>query len=400
MTGLGVAFIVWCVTGPVELRGRETPPADPPGMEVVAVSDEGVALGYAPSPDASIPGAPPAAPRVALIIGWDRVSSVTGPLADQSARYRDTADRAWRARTRLERGDAIRAEPLFEDLFSAYRGQSGATAAVVAEGLLRCRLRRGAHVAAVEAWAGLLRASPADQTGLPPVLHSSWAAEAGLSGVIDPDTGLIPAIPPIWLGPAAARVLDSSVGNAALDAQPADSPPGSSPPPSDKAALLWSLYVAAARFEAGLPAAIPASDSTDSGVLLVRLIVLARAGDGPQRAAARDALRARMTKGAPEWVEAWCRAAIGRSLVREDDLRRRQLGVVELLQLPARFGKVHPYLAGMALAEASATLRSMGDAAGADALRAELSDTFKNHPVLDWEPMRTRAAPRPPAPVK
>ena len=80
--------------GQVELRGGEQTPAG----DVVAVTDEGVGLGAS---GAAAGGAP------ALVIGWDWVKVVRGPMSAKAAPFAPSADDAWRARTRLERGDLI-----------------------------------------------------------------------------------------------------------------------------------------------------------------------------------------------------------------------------------------------------------------------------------------------------
>ena len=83
--------------GQVELRGDEVAP---PG-QVVAMDEAGVHLGTG-------------AGARTMVIGWDRVRRVHGQMP---AEFAGTADKAWRARTRVERGDFIAAEPLLEDLF-------------------------------------------------------------------------------------------------------------------------------------------------------------------------------------------------------------------------------------------------------------------------------------------
>lgn len=359
MIGIGVIGLM--AASQLVLRGGETPPTG----SITSVDAAGV-----------VTAAPGAAP---IVISWDRVRAVEGEWAPQAERYLPDADRAWRARTRLERGDSFGAEPLFEQLFETYRGQSGATAAVISDGLLRCRLRRGAHVAAIDPWLSTLTAS---QPGVQ-VLHASWASQAGLLPAVDPATGLAPALPPMWLSWPSVEAFARQ------------------PPPEIKdprTAGLRALYLASARFECGQDATIPPVGVNEPGSQIVREIVLARAGSAEQRGAARKALEERMRGSAanptPAWLEAWCRAAIGRSLLREVEVEQRQLGVVELLHIPARFSSMHPYLAGMALAEASVALRDMGDANGADTLARELAEGYSSHPVLEWPKFRSAAPAR------
>ncbi len=355
------------VLAQVHLRGGEVTPAG----EVIAVDSPGIVLGPPPG---------------TMVISWDRVRTVDGSWAEKSAPFLSIAEQAWRARTRLERGDPLSAEPLFEKLFVEYRGKQGPTASVIAEGLMRCRLRRAAHVAAIDPWLAFLVASTPAAV---PALHPAWASEAGLAPSMDTATGLVPALPPIWLAWPSVEAFARQSGAEVYK--------------NPKAAALAALYELSARFECGQKVQVPGAAMSDPGVQVVRDIVVSRIGDLEQRAAARKSLEDRVRSAGslgaaaaanpvPSWLEAWCRAAIGRSLLREDSTEQKKLGVVELLNIPARFGVLHPYLAGMALAESSVALRGVGDSVGADILARELMEKFPSHPVLDW-PLFRAAAP-------
>ncbi len=351
---------------PVRLRAG----AEPPPGEVVAVGPSGVTI------SASVGHVVPN-PAATSVLGWDRVLAVEGPMAGQAERFKPIADSAWRARTRLERGDPIAAEPLFESLFETYRGARGPTAALVAEGLLRCRLRRGAHFLAIEPWLSLLNARAEGGSGAGEVLD--------LPRVVDPATGLLPALPPICLSwPSTTSYARSEPW------------PSTDSASRDRVGDLARLYHLAARFEAGLPVEFRPVDGSDPAVALVADVVLARLGDAEQREVARRGLRDRLGPEVNAWVEVWCRVAIGRSLLREESPDDRRLGVVELLHAPARFARAHPYLAGLALAQASVALRELGDAPGADRLGAEFIAGYPDHPAQDWEPFRSARSPMPP----
>ncbi len=354
------AMVGLLATAQIGLRGGEAAPAG----EIVSLDAAGLVLGPPPG---------------TLVIGWDRVKSVEGVWKERAAPFLGSAEQAWRARTRLERGDSLSAEPLFEQLFESYRGKTGATAAVVAEGLLRCRLRRGAHVAAIDPWLAMLMAAPTSGLATP-VFHPGWASEAGLSPAVDTATGLVPALPPIWLSWPSVEAFARQ---------------GSPEIKDSRAAGIRALYLASAKFECGEAVGVPSVGANEPGSQIVREIVLSRAGDAEQRASARKSLEERMRGSSanptPPWLEAWCRAAIGRSLVREDAADLKKLGVVELLHIPARFSTMHPYLAGMALAEASVTLRGLGDESGADTLAKELAEAYPSHPVLEWARFRSAA---------
>jgi len=340
------------------------------------------------------------------IVGWDRVKSVEGDKAAQPIPMAAMSESLWRARSRLERGDWLAAEPLLiplENTGSA-SADSGPTAAVIHEGLLRCRLARNARAGAIGAWLNLLRVyERAGATG-----EAGWARpatwiggtiEAGARGagpsawVMDAAIGLVPALPPIWVGETAMDVAPSRSWSA---------------PDSDKTTplgmademALW--YAVASRFEAGeVSIDWPAARGNSPGVRLARLIVQARTGDAEQRESACDGLRGIMGReGAEPWEESWCRAAIGRSLLRSDDSEARLRGVIQLLHVPARLSDASPHLAAVCLAEAAAAMWELGDRQAAIALKGELTTRFGLHPAAGWAKLRPiSSAPAAPAPA-
>jgi len=351
-----VALAAVVTAGQVELRRGVAELPD--GTVVTAVSSEGVRV--------LVPGeAGPARPAV---LGWHEVRAVGGEFAEPSHAFAALADKAWRAHSRLHRGDLVMAEPLLEELFPVVAGQGGPTARMVCDGLLRCRLRRGARVGAIEAWL----AGVAAQEG-------STSPEG--NGLIDAATGLVPALPPVWIGTAGLQVW--AAGEPRMSGSPG--------------AALEELYRQAARFECGLPVALAESPPEEPGARLVWEIVQARAGGSEARAEARRALAARIVENPGGWREAWCRVGLGRSMLRETSLDTRRLGVVELLHLPARLADDSPYLAGVALAESAVELRRQGAEEAAWRLRSELTAGYPDHPALQWEALRGWAAPARPA---
>ena len=149
------------------------------------------------------------------------------------------------------------------------------------------------------------------------------------------------------------------------------------------------LYRAAAKFEVdGSPIDISGLELKLDGPKLVSEIVIARAGEANAREAARRDLLKRLEGSPPAWLEAWVRAALGRSMVKESDPEVRRRGVLHLLHVPARFAADSPYLAGIALAESARALLELGDRDGADVIRAELLRDYPSHPALDWPGVR------------
>gem|GEM_PF-974862 len=338
-------------------------------------------------------GSGPNTPSV-FMLGWDQVASVYGDLAPMAAAYSDRAETAWRARSRLERGDLAGAELLYESLFSIYAGREGPTAQAIAGGLLLCRVSRGAQVLAVQPWLNYVYTSGLIPADLQPRIVRGGEFSDPLDVLpVDPTTGLCPSLPPIWLNTAAVRT-SAAMSRTKL---------------KGRAEQLAALYELSQRFEVQLAA--PASNSTtlnvagapvtslimpelpqasDDGLLLIWEIVSSRCGDQAQRASARTRLSARLsaTNQPATWVRAWCQTAVGRSLLRESGDEMQLLGVAELMSVPAAFEAACPYLTGLAMAEAATALFNLGDARGGAAIRQRLADRLPGHPALEWDVLR------------
>lgn len=372
---VGILMLVMCAGAhaQVELRTREHVEG--------AVEDATVAaLKIAPQGTGSGP----------RLISWDRVGKIDGAAAAKAKPFEPVMDQLWRARTRIERGDFLLAEPLVDQLQRTYGAEEGPSAALVAECLLRCRLARGAQGAATTAWlwlSGLTEKKAA--AGAPGKLAPVWiGGTTDLPPIIDAGTQLAPSVPPIWTPGAAAQSAATAVEWTALQAR------------GGNTGLLATMYEKAVRFEAGLDAEIILDDyaGADPAVSIVRDIVLARGGDEEDREAARQSILKRLamttarpdptkpkTAPMPVWLEAWLRIGLGRSMIREADNSVRVRGVIELLHIPARFGVDQPHLAGLALADAAVTMSEVGDTDAAAALKAELTARYPTHPVLAWD---------------
>jgi hypothetical protein len=340
---------------------------------------------------------------VRRLVGWDRVKRVDGDKSAAAASLVPLSETLWRARSRLDRGDWLASEPLLTPLAANYAGANGRgpTAAVVFVGLLRCRLARGARAGAIGAWLELLATYERSSPGGSALTIAGWTRPSDWLGgsieglpVFDARTGLTPSLPPIWVGEPALEIASS---RGEWTAEVPDAAPA-------VASELAAWYTTVGRFEAGTDAPWPKAYSDTPGPRLVRLIVQARTGDAAQRATARESLKGLLAQeGADSWEEAWCRAAIGRSLLREDDREQKIRGVVQLLHVPARLGRSSPYLAGVCLAEAAVTLADLGDAQAAHALRQELDTAYPGHPASAWsrlQAIKPPAAVAPAAPAK
>lgn len=356
--GLAAACLLLAASSlPAQLYLRGS--TDSASGQIIEVSSAGVAIAAGTDAPVTIP--------------WDRVRTVKGtPAAAQAAKFSAPAEALWRARTRVERNDFAGAEPILEKLSALPPDQAftGPSAAVLAECLLRCRLERGAQAGAARAWLALSTTSA-------PTIIAATSQPRAARPLIDPATGLCPALPPMF-------VRDAALVSAT------DAPPAADTP----AARLYSLAMLA---DAGRPAdfspALAAGLSENARVLAD--IVQARVAAPADRAAARSALLSRLA--APDlapWLDAWCHVALGRSLIRETDPAQRRQGVLHLLQAPARLGRSAPYLASLALLEAADTMQSLGEPDAAAAIRAELKDRFSR-----WPAARASTADLPPVPL-
>ncbi len=319
---------------PLMLRRAEPAPAG----TVVELTPEGVVV-----------DGETAAP---VIVAWDRVLRIEGEQGDSD--WRDTGDEVWRAWARLERGDALAAEPLFEDVLRAREGAQGPTTARAAEGLLRCRLDRGARTLALEAWLAWQHAA-APAPGPQPYQRR---AGGQWGPVEDPRYALVTDLPPIWGDDDAVRAFASA------------------PLPQEwtgRAGELAALYHAAACFATGLDADLPPRPSADRGAALVWDLVAAQSDDRGARTQAIVALEQVIEREQEGWVQAWAHVAIGRGLARDATPERRQLGALHLLRVPAQFEAIAPSLAALALRDAAGIMEQMGDTEGAGVLRAELT---------------------------
>ncbi len=347
-----VACVALAQPGDLVMRAREPAPAG----QVTEVSVEGVVV----RSDVTAP----------VIVGWDRVLSVGGERADEAGAFAEIADFAWRARSRMERGDIPAAEPLFERLFVTYQSRQGPTAAAICEGLLRCRLLRNAHTLAVGAWLSWLHAREA---GDGPQWYQrrvgSNGTEAGIA--IDEATGLLPDLPPIWIDLPSVRAFAASpMDTGRLGARERD---------------LAGLYVHAARVASGSDEPAPRLSVSDAGVRLVSDLVLAQSAREEDREAGRRAIESRLARDPRGWEDAWLRTALGRSLLMDTDPQQRERGIIELVRVRVLHEREWPYLAGVALAQAAVGLLESGDVAGATLLRRELLDRFPGHPAASWE---------------
>ena len=315
---------------------------------------------------------------VEVMLSWDRVADVrvAGPVQPRLPELLENAEALWRARSRLDRGDMANAEPILELQFPAMVGRTSETALVVSDGLLRCRLDRGANAEAILPgleMARLRRAgmtTSSDAIRIPPVITPD-----GVDAVIpvwDADFSLLPYLPPVWLeGPGAS--------NARVELQEW------STENDPLMATIAGLYLAGLKQDLGQAIEPVDLDSEsiagESGTLLLGLMVNAVHPDPTVRKEARKRLENRPAND-PPWVETWTRFQLGRSYLMEEGAGQRRKGQLNLAHVIARSSQAQPYLAGVAMEIMATEFESTGDLEAAERLRGDLQRSTPRHPVL------------------
>lgn len=310
------------------------------------------------------------------VVPWDRIRRVITDNPDRDsmvARHLESATMLWRARSRVERMDMVMAEPLFERLFEQYRGRTHETALVVAEGLLRCRLARGAHALAV------LPALEVTRLRRAGVKTESYAA---LPPVYDEAMALCPALAPVWFESPVLRRVEQE-----LRAYRAEG--------DDVTGAIAMLYAESMRRALGAADGPPQPGSwpEHEGVTLLADLLACGEADAGRRDAAREGLL-RRESSLPPFARAWARFHVGWSLLRESGVVRQQRGMLSLLHVPAAHGSSQPYLAGIALSLVAGALEQAGAREPAAMLRSELDARFPFHPVRTARPAPVTMPPR------
>ena len=289
------------------------------------------------------------------LIVWDLVRSIEG-LTDPSEleaweNYRQLADDLWRARARVQRGDARLAEPLLEPYFdqAIELEKDAELRLIIAEALLRVRLARGAVEEAVPMALETIRLRRAG------VVTDRFE---GLDPVVDESLWLVPALPPLSTDANRVRAL-SRILEPWLDPERLGDDP-------------HVRGLAAAHLSLAGEATDPLGEDSTPGLEFIRAALEASSSDPAVRDAARVRLAAAAdAENAPAWLGAWRRWFTACSLLREQDVEL-DVALIELLHVPALHVARNPALAARAVALAADVLERAGRSTEADSLRREL----------------------------
>ncbi len=317
----------------------------------------------APAPSPAVPGdgepdaatVPDSPPAVARVVPWDRIRGIEGiedPVLESqwATRWRGVSEDLWRARSRLQRGDRALAEPLFARHFELVTSdpEGSELALVVAEGLLRSRLRSGEVEALVPAALETVR-----------LRRAGFETDRyrALPAVIDERLWLVPR-----LAPVPTRVDLDPTSMRSMVRRWSDDP--------DE--VVSGLARAYARMH-DPPDALLLGGEEPAGPSLVLAALATRSSDPTQRAAARERFRSLVPGMDAEPVYApWRGWFLGTSALLEAD-PLLDPALLELLALPAEHLHHDPALAIRALSVGADALDAAGRGGEAAVLRREIT---------------------------
>ena len=298
------------------------------------------------------------------VIPWDMVRAVEGQSGGTGlAEFLEIGEDLWRARIRIERGDAALAQAELAKHWSRFRDADGPTAALVAEGLLRCALSAGDLRAAADPWLACLRHRGMGIASRFPTLPPA----------IDASNGLLPELSPFMPASRRAELIGACESAKAS---------GESGEVARSIVRIAKGMHDQAHDQAHDPAHDPAGESSPALRALGLLEDIASAADVRSLDKAVGSFD-RAFEEPPSYLSAWriaaigtCRARIARTApvvagaAASDRAGALGRAALEFLAVPAsgldRTGLVDAY----ALEEAASLLRESGDESSAAQLAA------------------------------
>ena len=292
------------------------------------------------------------------LVEWDRIAGIDpGPRGVLEAGVEtgiENGTMLWRGRTRLERGDARLARAAFEAAleasFDSPASFRSGTARIALEGMTRSSIAMG-ESSRVLGEATLF--TELEASGESPSRFGQFG------GLIDAETGLLTAVPPVGGSEDRSRMLEWFRRVPTAD--------------SAQAARrdLLSRLMARRGPPEERPATLGAGDR-----LLYRLTELDGDDSGTRERARRQLLEG--IRDFPRWKASWVRFFVGRAaLERDTDPERRMRGVLDLVHVLAFESAAPPVLRRESLRLAVTALRELGREESAAILESIL---FAEHP--------------------
>lgn len=274
------------------------------------------------------------------VIPWYRIRSIE-PRPPSVSGYQKISQDAWRAHTRLQRGDYSGARPIYERLGTQFMWKRGPQSAEISAGLVQCLLDQHERSKAVTAMLAWFVAT--EQTPFEGLEHDSNSlthriAEQGME--FDPIYRLPFDLPPVFLPVDRLGVLDSTPDGVNTSAR----------------IRLITLYYQIAHTQTLDEQRLADVEQTrreirgrDQGLdLLSDMVMASYHPDATKRAAARDALDRRTRVEPGGWREVWSRIGLGSAMLQDDDPLVREQGAIELLHVTVRLADVRPVLTQIA----------------------------------------------------
>ncbi len=309
------------------------------------------------------------------IVPWDRIRDVKMMYPDPRLNeLLPIADELWRARTRLERGDRALAEPIFARMFAKTIGNNHETALMVAEGLLRVRLARGAHAAAVIPMLEVIRLQRAG------IATDSFSTLPELFEEVNQGELLCVQLAPFFVRnndlERLVKALDSyeSLGDDYVE----------------RLAQIYKLAAEATLYNDGSTLESAQSRSQNFIEEAINIRWQTDAGGSKRSLRAVDELEERVDD-LPSWARMWLLYALGMQKTQWSDLGGRDRGLVQLATVASVQSDQFAYLAGMALQSLADVLEEDGQLTAAASLRRELESQMPRHPIQQEIPPLQRA---------
>ncbi len=294
-----------------------------------------------------------------MVIPWDEIERGTVAPQKQAAfdqMLKDLGESLYRIRRRLTVGDYVELAAPAEAVYPRYVGRNSKTAYMVWQATMWSRLAAGRREAALEPYLYCYEYSRR-LGGRPVALPGNRRLK------FDPATGMTPELLPVWFDRDAVKAAMPGVLKAAQQMRH----------PMPKGVR---VYYATLAFAAGDPVrateVLAAVDDRQGPLAELRDIAKAQGevlAGRPGQSVRRLVLTLDQLAPANKPLALYW---LGIARLQSGQERVRQEGILQLLHLPALYGKSHPALAAAGLYRAMLALEKQDNPAGSRALRGEL----------------------------